>query len=199
MTLPGSPNNYLLSDNLPFTKAGFEDFTMPRNCFPIFIQAQDECFNTTNSDLKIIDSRSSRIVYQAPFGYAGVALVCISDETPPNPVCIKTLQTTIDPEQCWSRIYAADLDKGSKDNCCDILHFAVANMDSVVYYRSKYAKQMEDSCGKELYWKYKPFHDEVIENWINCYVFKDYVDLTECNPKSTHLYLESTRPWCAEI
>ena len=181
MTLPGSPNNYLLSDNLPFTKAGFEDFTMPRNCFPIFIQAQDECFNTTNSDLKIIDSRSSRIVYQAPFGYAGVALVCISDETPPNPVCIKTLQTTIDPEQCWSRIYAADLDKGSKDNCCDILHFAVANMDSVVYYRSKYAKQMEDSCGKELYWKYKPFHDEFIENWINCYVFKDYVDLTECN------------------
>ena len=54
-------------------------------------------------------------------------------------------------------------------------------MDSVVYYRSKYAKQMEDSCGKELYWKYKPFHDEFIENWINCYVFKDYVDLTECN------------------
>ena len=37
-------------------------------------------------------------------------------------------------------------------------------MDSVVYYRSKYAKQMEDSCGKELYWKYKPFHDEFIEN-----------------------------------
>ncbi|MEP7320652.1 MAG: T9SS type A sorting domain-containing protein [Saprospiraceae bacterium] len=185
LTLSAAPNNYLFSNLMsdPNTIPDvFKDFRLPRSCYPIFFTSRDDCFNVTSSNI-IYTDKYNNVTNTLPLdGIAGIYLVCISDETPPNPVCDQITQTTVDPDQCWSRIYAEDLDNGSKDNCCNLLHFAVAQMDTVDFYRKKYAKQLEDSCGKTDYWKYKNVYDQIIENWINCYVFKDYVDVTECKP-----------------
>ncbi|HPR00953.1 MAG TPA: lamin tail domain-containing protein, partial [Saprospiraceae bacterium] len=59
----------------------------------------------------------------------------IQDELPPEPVCDEITQVTLDPEKCWARVYAKDLDDGSHDACCDRLHFAVASMDTITYWR----------------------------------------------------------------
>jgi hypothetical protein len=181
--LPATPNNYTFSDlyGLPNPEE-LKDFILPRHCYPILFRAQDDCYNISSSPIIITNiSKETKELIPTP-QIAGIALVCISDETPPTPVCDQITQTTIDPDKCWSRIYAADLDNGSKDNCCNILHFAVAQMDSLVYYRDKYSRQLEDSCGKADYWKDKATYDQIIENWLNCYVFKDYIDVTECKP-----------------
>ncbi len=183
-TLPADLKAYYFTDiigpNASFALLTLRDFTLPRGCYPFIIQAQDECFNTANSPVRLINQAADTTLFEFNAGFAGIALICITDQSPPIPVCDELTQTTIDPDQCWSRIYAEELDNGSKDNCCDILHFAVAHMDSVNYYRAKYSKQMEDSCGKAAYWKDKAAYDEIIEAWINCYVFKDYIDLTNC-------------------
>jgi hypothetical protein len=50
-----------------------------------------------------------------------ILLVNVSDLAPPTPVCDERTATTLDPEQCWARIYAEDLDNGSHDNCCENL------------------------------------------------------------------------------
>lgn len=182
-TLPATPNNYFFSEVIPpfiSLPEALKDVTMPRHCYPFIIQAQDECFNNANSPIRLINQATDTTIFQFNSGIAGIALICITDQTPPNPVCDEITQTTIDPEKCWSRIYAEDLDNGSKDNCCDVLHFAVAHMDSITYYRNKYTTTMEESCGKAAYWKDKALYDEIIESWINCYVFNDYIDLTHC-------------------
>ena len=44
-------------------------------------------------------------------------------------------QVTVDPTSCWSAVAAADLDNGSHDNCCGVLHFAAAK-DRYVYWRN---------------------------------------------------------------
>jgi len=182
-TLPAAPNNYFFSDVIPpfiSLPEALKDVTMPRRCYPFIIQARDECFNFANSPIRLINQKTDTTIFQFNSGIAGIALICITDETPPNPVCDEITQTTIDPDKCWSRVYAEDLDNGSQDNCCDILHFAIAHMDSINYYKAKYQKQLEDSCGKAAFWKDKATYDEIIDAWINCYVFKDYLDLTNC-------------------
>ncbi len=181
-TLPGAPNNYLFSGIVMGTPLEhYKEISWPRNCYPLFIQTRDECFNTTAGVSKLINRKTGQLVAENPLNFAGIILVCISDETPPNPVCDEYTQTTLDPEQCWSRIYAKDLDNGSRDNCCELLHFAVAHMDSITHYRERYAQQIKDSCGTAEYDKHRKKYAEIIENWINCYVFNDYVDLTDCN------------------
>ncbi len=179
-TLPAAPNNYITATKgvaIDYLK----DIAWPRRCYPIKIQAWDECFNSTKGTGKLINRKTGVVADEFELDYAGLILVCITDETPPNPVCDEYTQTTLDPEQCWSRIYAADLDNGSRDNCCDILHFAVAHMDSITHYRELYAQAIKDSCGPTAYEKHKDKYNEIIENWINCYLFNDYIDLTDCN------------------
>ena len=183
--LPGNPNNYTFFNSLfitsdPAIDDVIKDVTMPRNCHVVRINTQDQCYNQTKSPIKVYNASSGKLVSQLKTDASGFALICVTDNTPPNPVCKEVAQTTIDPQTCWSRIYARDLDNGSKDNCCDILHFAVANMDTVEAYKIKYSSQLEKSCGAAEYWKHKTQYDEIIENWINCYVFNDYIDLTEC-------------------
>lgn len=106
--------------------------------------------------------------------------VRVRDVTPPNPVCDEITQTTVDPTTCWARVYAHDLDNGSKDNCCNVLHFAVAHMDTIEKVRAAYAAKLIQDCGSTHYWKYKKLYDYVIDQYINCYVFKDYIDLGTC-------------------
>ncbi|MEP7266712.1 MAG: T9SS type A sorting domain-containing protein [Saprospiraceae bacterium] len=187
-SLPAIPNNYLFLESFliasqPPNDDVIKDITMPRNCHIVTFEARDECYNITKSPIKIYNAGTGELIREYQTNHAGFALVCITDDTPPTPVCDEFSQTTIDPTTCWSRIYASDLDNGSRDNCCNVLHFAVANMDTIDHYQKAYAKQIEDSCGKAEYWKNKVNYDQIISDWINCYIFKDYVDVTECGQK----------------
>ncbi|MCB0655762.1 MAG: PKD domain-containing protein, partial [Saprospiraceae bacterium] len=106
--------------------------------------------------------------------------ISVYDNTPPTPVCDEITQVTLDPEKCWARIYAKDLDDGSHDNCCDKLHFAVANRDSVTYWDNYWHNYFLNCFGESEYYKYQEGYDAFIEDWINSYVFNDYIDVTEC-------------------
>ncbi|MCB0659268.1 MAG: hypothetical protein KDC57_24165, partial [Saprospiraceae bacterium] len=106
--------------------------------------------------------------------------ITIYDNTPPTPVCDEITQTTLDPDSCWSRIYAKDLDDGSHDNCCQQLHFAVASMDSITYWRNYWWAYYENCLDPYDYHHYYDLINETIEEWINVFVFDDYIDVTEC-------------------
>lgn len=105
--------------------------------------------------------------------------VTVTDNVPPNPVCDEFTQTTVDPTTCWARVYAIDLDNGSRDNCCTVLHFAVAHMDTITYYTKKWQDYWSSNCNKN-YWNNKEKYDLFLNDWINCFLFKDYIDLSEC-------------------
>lgn len=111
----------------------------------------------------------------------------ITDITPPTPVCDSHLVTTVDPQTCWSRIYATDLDQGSRDNCQSTLHFAAASMDSIVYWQNYWYGYLEQKCGKTAYWAHINTYQNLIDHWINCYVFGDYVELASCVDKQVVL------------
>ena len=107
-------------------------------------------------------------------------LIRIMDNTPPTPVCDEFTQVTVDPATCWSAVAAKDLDNGSHDNCCEVLHFAAAHMDSITYWREYWNRTLEAEVGKAEFWKEKTEYDKLIEEWINCYVFDDSVHFDEC-------------------
>ncbi|MGB4900373.1 MAG: hypothetical protein WBP00_06320, partial [Saprospiraceae bacterium] len=125
----------------------------------------DACYNTCNFPL----------------------VVFVEDMTPPTPNCIETTQVTVDPATCWARVYAKDLNTSSKDNCCDNLHYAVADMDSVDYYRKAYTDHLKLICGWANYEKMKTSFEFIVEEYLSTYVFKDYVDLTECGERQVVL------------
>jgi len=106
--------------------------------------------------------------------------VSVIDRTPPSPVCDEITQVTLDPDSCWARVYAKDLDDGSHDNCCDRLHYAVASMDSITYWRDYWHEYFAGCLDAYNYHHYSDYIDEAIEEWINIFVFDDYIDVTEC-------------------
>ena len=138
-------------------------------CFYGTVTLQDPCYNAT---------------------YVPI-FICIIDNTPPTPVCDEWTQTTVDPATCWARVYAHDLDNGSRDNCCNTLHFAVATMADIDTATAHLTADLE-SCGTTYVWSKtnKAAHEWLINQYINCYVFKDYVDLTQCgeNPVVLRVY-----------
>jgi hypothetical protein len=107
-------------------------------------------------------------------------LIPVVDNTPPNPVCDEFTQVTVDPATCWASIAAKDLDNGSRDNCCEVLHYAAAYMDSITFWRDYWTRTLEAEVGKAEFWKDKVKYDALIEDWINCYVFSDTVNFAEC-------------------
>ena len=113
--------------------------------------------------------------------------IYVYDRTPPSPICDEITQVTLDPKECWARVDATDLDDGSHDNCCEKLHFAVASMDSIEYYRGYWADVYKECYGEYYYYHHKPTFDGIIDNWINCYVFNDYIDLSECGTEQVVL------------
>ncbi|HNT20236.1 MAG TPA: T9SS type A sorting domain-containing protein [Saprospiraceae bacterium] len=138
-------------------------------CFQADITLQDKCYNTSYDSISI----------------------CIIDNSPPTPVCDEYTQTTVDPATCWARVYAHDLDNGSRDNCCNTLHFAVATMADIDAAREELTETLE-ACGSSYVWHKdnKAAHEWLINQYINCYVFADYVDLTQCgnNPVVLRVY-----------
>ena len=138
---------------------------LPAGWYQVIYFVKDECWNTSYACEEIL----------------------VHDIIPPTPVCDEITQVTLDPEKCWTRVYAEDLDDGSNDNCAHKLHYAVAQMDSIEYYRNYWKEQlMECHDEYEFNHHYDLFH-ELIENWINCYVFNDYIDLSECGTEQVVL------------
>ncbi len=131
---------------------------LPSGRHTAVMQFIDACWNTCNFPL----------------------LILIEDITPPNPVCNEITQATVDPATCWARVYAKDLDNGSKDNCCTNLHYAVARMDSLEVHRKAYLDHIKKVCGWDEYIKQKFSIDIVVEQLLSLYDFKEYIDLTEC-------------------
>lgn len=108
--------------------------------------------------------------------------VAVYDNTPPTPVCDGHTVVTLDPHKCWARIEAQDLDDGSHDNCCQELHFAVAAMDSVIYWTGHWEDYFHACLGAEAFYKHVADGSikAAIDEWINCFVFHDYIDLAGC-------------------
>ena len=103
----------------------------------------------------------------------------VVDDVAPVPVCDEITQVTLDPDSCWARVYAKDLDDGSYDGCCDQLHFAVASMNEIDYWRNYWREQL-NACNPELYHYDTLAREKLIDHWIDCYVFNDYADITGC-------------------
>ncbi len=135
---------------------------LPAGYYVITWRLQDQCWN---------ESRVRQKVW-------------VFDETPPVPVCDEITQVTLDPEACWARIDAIDLDDGSHDNCCDRLHFAVAQMDSINHWRKYWTDYFIGCLAPYDYQHYHSEIEQAIEEWINIFVFDDYVDLTECGEEN---------------
>lgn len=110
-------------------------------------------------------------------------LVDVYDRTPPTPLCLEYTQVTLDPDGCWAQVAASSLDVGSHDNCCQQLHFAAAFMDDIDKAKTDYLAKLESDCGKTEYWNNKDWYDKYIDDWINCYVFKDTIHLGECGTR----------------
>lgn len=106
--------------------------------------------------------------------------VCVIDDQRPEVLAHEATRVTVDPATCWSRIYAVDLDNGSRDNCCNVLHFAIARMDSITAARKYVYDAIIAQCGVADYWDSKEYYDFYIEDYISSYIFKDYLDLTAC-------------------
>ncbi|MEZ4895784.1 MAG: lamin tail domain-containing protein [Saprospiraceae bacterium] len=111
-------------------------------------------------------------------------LLIVKDELPPEPVCDEITQISLDPQECWARIYAKDLDDGSHDACCDRLHFAVANMDSVTYWRNYWTDYISRCLDPYDYHHNYDDIQEAIDEWIDVFVFDDYIDVTECGEEN---------------
>ncbi|MCB0674460.1 MAG: hypothetical protein KDC59_21135, partial [Saprospiraceae bacterium] len=60
---------------------------LPTGWYPVLWTIRDRCWN---------EFRIWQIVY-------------VTDNTPPTPVCDEITQVTLDPDECWARVYAKDL------------------------------------------------------------------------------------------
>ena len=131
---------------------------LPTGAHEIHIFVTDSCLNITEK----------------------ILLVNVNDLAPPTPVCDERSATTLDPEQCWARIYAEDLDNGSHDNCCENLYFSIVHMDTLVKYRDLLVAKIIAKFGATKYQQKVAFFELLIDRWINCLYFDDYIDLGAC-------------------
>jgi hypothetical protein len=127
-------------------------------CHDLTATLRDGCFNYTNALIQ----------------------VCVIDDQPPEVIAKESMLSTLDPSTCWSRIYARDLDNGSADNCCNVLHFAIARMDSIHAARKYVYDAIIAQCGPSDYNNQKEYYDFYIEDYVSTYIFKDYIDLSTC-------------------
>ena len=146
----------ILTGDIPYGETAH--VYLPAGWYQVVYTVKDECWNESWAVEKIL----------------------VHDDIPPTPVCDEITQVTLDPDKCWTRVFAEDLDDGSNDNCAHKLHFAVASMDSIEYYRNYWEEQLLECHDEYDYNHYHKLFDQLIEDWINCYVFNDYIDLSEC-------------------
>ncbi len=135
-----------------------ERIYLPSGKTTIHYSIVDSCLNTTPLD----------------------QVVNIIDNIPPTPVCDERTATTLDPTQCWSRVYAADLDNGSHDNCCNTLYFAAIAMDTLTKYQTLLNAKLLAKFGADAYNANRAAFDLLVDKYINCAYFNEWVDLTKC-------------------
>jgi len=126
---------------------------------------------------------TAKFLFSDPCFNASRLEICIQVIGDEKPVArpVAAAQYFIHPEECWSRVYAKDLDSLSSDVCCSSLHFAIAVEDSVQYYRQYWIDFISNQCsGTDQYTNRKNFYDELIDRWITSFLFKDYLDLNAC-------------------
>lgn len=118
--------------------------------------------------------------------------VISTDRTPPTPVCDQHTQVVLDARSCWTRVAAKDLDDGSQDNCDDV-HFAVARMADLDYWRQYWGRYL-DTCVSFVEildglpsGDRKTYINKLIEEWIDLYVFDDYIDVSDCGTEQVVL------------
>lgn len=118
--------------------------------------------------------------------------VISTDRTPPIPVCDQHTQVVLDARSCWTRIAAKDLDDGSHDNCDDV-HFAVARMEDITFWRNHWQIYL-DTCTQFIgsFLGLTPadkqtYINKLIDEWIDLYVFEDYIDVNDCGTEQVVL------------
>lgn len=112
------------------------------------------------------------------YGYAEQK-VTVRDNSGPVANCVHSKKVTMS-GGCNERVYAKDMDKGSHHTCCNNVHVAIAPMDSINYYKNYWHKHFKDCMSGSQYQSSKHQIDQVVEEWINSFVFNDYVDLQGC-------------------
>lgn len=141
--------------------AGGAHIYLPEGLHKVQITLTDDCWN------------------QSTFSW----WVEVQDHTPPTPVCDAHTVITLDPDKCWAKINARDLDDGSSDNCCDNLHFAVARMADIEAYTIKW-NDIFKACYGDHYGLHKSEIDSFINIWINCFLFSDTLELSQCGSET---------------
>ncbi len=134
---------------------------LPIGHHPLIFSFTDQCWNTSYDTI----------------------LVLVTDSIRPVPICHQSINVSID-DHCQSKIYARDLDKGSFDLCCDDLHFAVAQMDSINYWIAYWYATFKSCLGVENFDRHRLEIDALVDEWLNCFVFKDGLDLKTCGNDS---------------
>ncbi len=135
----------------------FDDIILPVGSNLVYFTATDACGLTS---IKTVEAT-------------------VTDASYPNVICDEKTTLTVDPDKCWSRLYAIDLNNDSKDNCHTHLHFAIARMDSLEYWRNYLSEIVKKKCpNTDL--ASDSASTALVNHWINTYAFKDYLDLTAC-------------------
>ena len=111
---------------------------------------------------------------------AYVQQIVITDNSKPVPICKANVGVTLNPDSCYARIWANEFDNGSFDNCCDELHFAIANQDTIEYWEKYWYNQLTKGCDLYPTAEEKEKIHEAIDHWINCFVFNDFIDVWDC-------------------
>lgn len=101
----------------------------------------------------------------------------ITDHSAPEAVCKSGLTASPDPASCWARVYAKDLDDGSRDNCKSRLHFAIASGEEIDHWREYWIAQLKSRLGPEAFSAKNDKCHALINHWINTWLFRDYADL----------------------
>ena len=101
-------------------------------------------------------------------------------------ILIDSLQSHfIDPATCWSRIYASDYLPMIRSNCCNNFLMTIAVKDSVDHYSNYLRTTLNSVCQDSDQYTFHPaWYDQQIDEWINAFVFKPYVDLSSCGSQA---------------
>ncbi|MBP6794308.1 MAG: hypothetical protein KA143_04595 [Saprospiraceae bacterium] len=91
------------------------------------------------------------------------------------------LTNSVDNNSCFSRVYAKDFESYAAVDCKEKLHFAVAHVDTILFYRNYWKNKFSGMCsGQDDSNGNESVYNQYIENWINTNVYSDFIDLPPC-------------------
>ena len=105
--------------------------------------------------------------------------ITVKDDSYAVPQCISSMEVDMGYD-CSKKVYATQMDKGSHHTCCGKVHYAVAIKDSVDYYSKYWKEHFRSNMSSSQYQRYSIDINHAIEEWINTYIFDDYVEMSHC-------------------